>query len=60
MRPFLICQITRITLFAAVITSAIFVRPHRRPPKNQATSLESQAIQINQAFPGQTLRIDND
>ena len=55
-RPLLVGQVRRIAQAAAVVASAVFLRPHRRRlPKNQATSLESQMIPMTQYVPGQSL-----
>ena len=45
MRAFVVGQITRVSLLAAVATSAVLRRPHRCRSWNQATTLESQMIQ---------------
>src|ERR1700757_1845837 len=55
-RPFLVRQIARITQPPSVVTSAILARPHRRPPTNQAASLESQMIPPIQFVLGRALR----
>src|ERR1700716_873629 len=55
-RPLVIRQVARIAQFAPVIAPAVFLRPHRRPPHNQAASLESQPTPQNQHVRGQTLR----
>ena len=45
MRPFGVGQIARVAEPAAIIASAVFVAPHRRPPQAiRAAFLESQAI----------------
>ena len=58
-RPLVVGQIARISQCAAVVSSAVLRRPHRRPSSNQATTLESQTIQGIQYVPGQTLKDGN-
>jgi hypothetical protein len=41
---------------AAVIPTAILVRPHRAAPANRTTDMESQVIPMIQDVMGQTLR----
>jgi hypothetical protein len=53
--PFVVGQIARILQLAAVVTGAVFSRPHGDPFSNQATTLESQMIHLIQEFFGQTL-----
>src|SRR4029077_872119 len=55
--PFVVGQIARIPQLAAVVTGAVFPRPHGDPSSNQATTLESQMIHMIQELFGQTLRI---
>src|SRR3954451_9573141 len=55
MRPFLVGQIAGITQQASVVTPAILVRPHRRPPES-GRSLESQTVPMNQIVLGRALR----
>ena len=38
-RPFRVRDIARIAQFAAIVSSTIFIRPHRRPRENQVASL---------------------
>src|SRR3954471_3172614 len=57
MRPFLVGQIAGITQQASVVTPAILVRPHRRPPES-GRSLESQTVPMNQIVLGRALRIE--
>jgi hypothetical protein len=54
--PFVVGQIARILQLAAVVTGAVFSRPHGDPFSNQATTLESQMIHLIQELFGQTLR----
>src|SRR3954452_20521766 len=55
MRPFLVGQIAGITQQASVVTPAILVRPHRRPPES-GRSLESQTVPMNQIVLGRALK----
>src|SRR3954454_3793509 len=55
MRPFLVGQIAGITQQASVVTLAILLRPHRRPPES-GRSLESQTVPMNQIVLGRALR----
>ena len=54
--PLLISHITRVTQLAAVIPTAVFVRPHRAAPANQTAAIESQMTPTIQDVPGRTLR----
>jgi hypothetical protein len=56
--PLLISHITRVTQLAAVIPTAVFVRPHRAAPANQTAAIESQMTPTIQDVPGRTLRDD--
>src|SRR3954471_19266140 len=58
MRPFLVGQIAGITQQASVVTPAILVRPHRRPPES-GRSLESQTVPMNQIVLGRALSVDH-
>jgi hypothetical protein len=51
--PLLISHITRVTQLAAVIPTAVFVRPHRAAPANQTAAIESQMTPTIQDVPGQ-------
>src|SRR5580693_1169076 len=53
--PFVVGQIARISQLAAVVTGAVYSRPHGDPFSNQATTLESQMIHLIQELFGQTL-----
>src|SRR5258708_18452726 len=44
-RPFIVGQVTRISQFAAVVTSAVLRRPHRGAPLESGHHFESQTIQ---------------
>jgi hypothetical protein len=59
MRPFIVGQVTRISQFAAVVTSAVLRRPHRWCPLESGHHFESQTIQRIQNVFGRTLRIGN-
>src|SRR6185437_10858847 len=54
--PFLVCQVAGIAKLAAVISTAVLVRPHRRYPANRADAIESQVIPTIQDVFGRTLR----
>jgi hypothetical protein len=56
MRPFIVGQVTRISQFAAVVTSAVLRRPHRGAPLESGHHFESQTIQRIQNVFGRTLR----
>src|SRR6266478_372992 len=56
-RPFIVGQVTRISQFAAVVTSAVLRRPHRGAPLESGHHFESQTIQRIQNVFGRTLRI---
>src|SRR6185312_7684504 len=53
--PFLICQVAGIAKLAAVVATAVLVRPHRRYPANRADAIESQVIPTIQDVFGRTL-----
>src|SRR6185312_11074828 len=53
--PFLVCQVAGIAKLAAVISTAVLVRPHRRYPANRADAIESQVIPTIQDVFGRTL-----
>src|SRR6266478_2879438 len=55
-RPFIVGQVTRISQFAAVVTSAVLRRPHRGAPLESGHHFESQTIQRIQNVFGRTLR----
>src|SRR5258708_6349952 len=44
MRPLVVSQVAGISQPTAVVAPTVFFRPHRWPPPNQATTLESQKI----------------
>src|SRR5260221_9211878 len=54
-RPFIVGQVTRISQFAAVVTSAVLRRPHRGAPLESGHHFESQTIQRIQNVFGRTL-----
>src|SRR5215468_9205981 len=56
MRPFIVGQVTRISQFAAVVTSAVLRRPHRGASLESGHHFESQTIQRIQNVFGRTLR----
>src|SRR5260370_35483032 len=55
-RPFIVGQVTRISQFAAVVTSAVLRRPHRGAPLESGHHFESQTIQRIQNVFGRTLK----